>query len=227
MKNIENRTFHIALFASLLIHTGVLVHWAYLNKVFPEKLIKQMEITYQKMPKDFNEAKMELQKYKEEPAEKRRNDDEFFRDVGDIPVPLLKDDVDVKRPQIKVNEKISLKLDHTTDQRKISVPYIEPEKMNNPNYLNYYQIVRERIKNNAYQLYSRFDVGEIYMAFILNSNGKLKKIKIVDGKTTANSYLRSIGLRSIQESAPFPKFPEELHYPELPFNVLISFEVRD
>ena len=38
--------------------------------------------------------------------------------------------------------------------------------------------------------------------------------------------MKNVGLRSIQESSPFSPFPKDLSYPELTFNVVISFEVK-
>jgi len=34
-------------------------------------------------------------------------------------------------------------------------------------------------------------------------------------------------LRSIKDANPFPPFPKDLNYPELTFNVVISFEVNE
>ena len=62
---------------------------------------------------------------------------------------------------------------------------------------------------------------------MLSSDGSLKEIKIINNKTVANDYLRNVGLRSIKESSPFPAFPFDLKYPELSFNIVISFEIHD
>ena len=70
----------------------------------------------------------------------------------------------------------------------------------------------------------QFVTGEVYLTFILLSNGTLRDVKIIDEKTTANAYLRNLGLRSIKESNPFPSFPGDLTYPELTFSVVIAFE---
>ena len=37
-------------------------------------------------------------------------------------------------------------------------------------------------------------------------------------------YLRSVALKSIKESNPFPPFPIGFNYPEFTFNLMISFQ---
>ena len=104
---------------------------------------------------------------------------------------------------------------------------MKSEKINNPVYLDYYQIVRNKIKERAYRNYSRTDAGEVYLTFVLASDGSLKQIKLVDEKTSGGAYLKDVGLKSIRDSSPFPSFPRDLAYPELSFNVIISFEVKN
>jgi hypothetical protein len=69
-----------------------------------------------------------------------------------------------------------------------------------------------------------FQAGEVYVTFVLESSGILKKVKIIEEKTAANSYLRNVALRSIMESNPFPPFPKGFDYPEFTFNLLITFQ---
>ena len=57
--------------------------------------------------------------------------------------------------------------------------------------------------------------------------GELQRVKVIENETKANDFLRAVGIRSIKESGPFPPFPKELRYPELTFNVVISFELGD
>ena len=122
-----------------------------------------------------------------------------------------------KNPAIK-----TLELD-----RKITVPLLKAEKITNPKYLNYNQGIREKIKRRAYSYvrHPGFASGEVYLTFVLASNGTLSNIKVISEKTSANEDLIAIGKSSVEESAPFPSFPEDLNYPELTFNVIISFEV--
>ena len=74
--------------------------------------------------------------------------------------------------------------------------------------------------------YTKSDTGEVYLTFALSSDGALKQIKLIEGRTNATDYLRDIGLNSIQEASPFPPFPSDLSYPELTFNIAISFRFK-
>jgi len=87
-------------------------------------------------------------------------------------------------------------------------------------------MVREKIRRAAYQNYSRIDTGEVFLSFIISNDGYVRDTNLVEEKSSTNFYLREIALRSIKEASPFPNFPKELDYPQLSFNVVISFEVE-
>ena len=140
--------------------------------------------------------------------------------------PFIKD-MDNLSGKILLNKNQMASMDSRNVARRITVPAIKSEKISNPVYLNYDQIIRNKIKDRAYMNYSGIDIGEVYLTFVLASDGSLKQIKLIEEKTSANEYLKNIGLKSIQESTPFPSFPRDLKYPELSFNVLIKFEVKD
>jgi len=111
-------------------------------------------------------------------------------------------------------------------KKKIIMPPIDLDKIDNPSYISYYQIVREKIRRAAYQNYTRAEVGEIYLSFLIFAEGSLSAVRLVEEKSSPNPYLREIALRSIKEASPFPNFPKELDYPQLSFNVVISFEIE-
>ena len=111
-------------------------------------------------------------------------------------------------------------------KKKISLPAIEMAKIDNPNYISYYQIVREKIRRSAYQNYTHNETGEVYVSFIISNDGDIKDVRLAEEKTTANDYLKNIALRSIRDASPFPNFPKELDYPQLSFNIIISFEIE-
>jgi TonB family protein len=114
----------------------------------------------------------------------------------------------------------------TAFKKKISLPAIEMAKIDNPSYISYYQIVREKIRRSAYQNYTHNETGEVYVSFIISNDGYLKDVHLVEEKTTVNDYLKDIALRSIRDASPFPNFPKELDYPQLSFNIIISFEIE-
>ncbi len=98
---------------------------------------------------------------------------------------------------------------------------------NNPLYKNYYGIIRENIKKEAYRNYTKYEEGEVYLSFVISSEGALLDINLFKEKSKASEFLQNVALRSVKNAAPYPKFPAELNYPKLTFNVIISFELGD
>jgi len=119
-----------------------------------------------------------------------------------------------------------MKPDIMAMKKKISLPPLDLDKINNPSYISYYQIVREKIRRAAYQNYTHTETGEVYLTFVITSQGNVKGVRLVDEKSRGADYLRQIALRSVQDASPFPDFPKELDYSNLTFNVVISFEIE-
>jgi TonB family protein len=66
--------------------------------------------------------------------------------------------------------------------------------------------------------------GEVLLSFVLNSNGKLTLINIIDERSCNNEELRKIAKESIEKASPFDPFPPDLEFKELSFSVVFSFE---
>jgi len=132
-------------------------------------------------------------------------------------------------PQFKLSSKPSLlgpglSANPVSVKKKVTLPEIGVDKNASPSYMNYYNLVREKIRRTAYQKFTRLDAGEVYVSFIISCDGTLEKVRVNEEKSVSNRYLQEIALSSIKDSSPFPKFPAELDYPQLSFNVVISFE---
>ena len=130
----------------------------------------------------------------------------------------------ITEPSSKVDKSL-LNIDPFRNSVQVHLPSLQTEKITNPQYLTYNQRIRQKIKQRAYEFIQKenFEEGEVYVTFSLTRDGQLKEIRIIDEKTQANESLRSISLRSVQGSNPFPPFPKDLLYPDLTFNVIISF----
>ena len=90
--------------------------------------------------------------------------------------------------------------------RRISIAPIESEKINNPVYAAYSEMVRSRIKEKVYQNYDKIERGSVYLTFLLDNRGVLVVAKIIPEKTDASSHLQEISLRSLREASPFSRF---------------------
>ena len=119
-----------------------------------------------------------------------------------------------------------LKPDTIAIKKKITLPAVALEKIVNPSYISYYQVVREKIRRSAYQNYNRNETGEVYITFTISDAGYLKGVRLVEEKSRATPYLKNIALASVKNASPFPRFPKELDYFQLSFNVVISFEIE-
>ena len=222
----SNRVFQVTLIISALVHTGFIVtnpHFAPLLKN-PKKDV-QVEITYVKKP----EQKLTVQVEKENLFSKIPNKITIEKR---LPPPFVDKDEFFKKNRQSVMEKELLsrpelpKTEAVAFHKKVTMPPVGLEKANNPSYISYYQLVREKIRRAAYQNYIRTEIGEVYLSFVIGRDGGLKDVRLVSDRSSSSKYLQEISLNSVGVAAPFPVFPKELDYPELSFNVEISFEVE-
>ncbi len=220
----ENKLFSLALFLSVLLHLCFAVRFSFLQAHLPKKIARPVEVVYYKTPADKPQApkKEETREVKTLKEEKLPDSQVLFKKMVDSPVVR---DMNKLTSSTKLAEKPA-QMDRMPVERRITVPPVKSEKINNPVYLNYYQEVRTRIRDQAYQNYTEYESGEVYLTFVLENTGALKQVKLIEEKTSANAQLRQVGMKSIKDSNPFPPFPPDLKYPELSFNVVISFEVK-
>ncbi len=226
----SEKILQITLVVSLLCHAILL--FCYRSNLAIgnlEKKLKSLEITYVKtlesvkraLPKNETAAlsKIPRKTYLNKSAPPPFIDRESALPLKNNPEMYSRSQALLKPNFIK-SEVIPLK-------KKISLPPVDTAKINNPSYLDYYQLVREKIRRSAYQNYSRTEIGEVYISFLISSDGQILEMRLIEDKTRANQYLRDTAMRSIRDASPFPAFPKELSgYPQLSFNVIISFEIE-
>jgi len=223
----SDKIFRIAFVTSLLVHGALLLSNPNLS-AFPKQVPVQTEVRYLKNSTESKE-RTRIRTIKDEP---------FLKTTGKItvdkrtPPPYVDRDMIFSktrqassrqglytRPILPKSETLAVK-------RRVTLPLIEAETINNPTYISYYQLVREKIRRAAYQNYTRSDTGEVYLSFIISDDGELREVRLNEDRSSSSAYLQRIALRSMQDAAPFPSFPKELDYPQLSFNVIISFQVE-
>jgi hypothetical protein len=224
--DMDNKVFRYSLIISFLTHAGVIGRFSYSNLHYARRPVKKIEVTYQVGSRPSKAETPSPQKLKSIQETKLNKQADTLLQRSSQQPPLVQE-LSKLSDKFKLHNKQSVPFEDAHGQRKVSLPEIKSEKINNPVYLNYYQIVRIRIRERAYQNYSRYDSGQVYLTFVLSADGTLRDMKLIEEKTFANPYLREVGFRSVQEASPFPPFPVDLHYPELSFNVIISFEVKE
>ncbi|MBI3991252.1 MAG: TonB family protein [Candidatus Omnitrophica bacterium] len=226
----SDKTFVIALIVSIIVHGAVFLQNPSLNlNIFnKDKKEPTTEVSYLKPSR----------KDKESPKEITTKKEPFSKLASKItankmsPPPFIDKENIFNKSKGAISQKLVFakpvfsKPDIIAVKRKITLPPVDLDKINNPSYISYYQIVREKIRRSAYQNYISAEVGEVFLSFLIFSDGSLKTVRLIEEKSSASAYLREVALKSIKEASPFPSFPKELDYPQLSFNVVISFEIE-
>lgn len=218
----ENFLFK-ALFISLAAHTALLCV-TYLNRIndpqYKSILQHRVEISY----KPMHHKAVDIREYPIRPAQKLdfTNNQKFFSD-GTIPVNLIKE-----RPMMPFGMLEERKPEHMRTMElshRISIIPIKSEKINNPVYAAYNEMVRDRIKEKVYDNYDKMEMGTVYLTFLLDDHGVLKAAQIIPEKTHASAHLQEIAMRSLREASPFPAFLKGMSLSEYPFNIEIQYQV--
>jgi hypothetical protein len=220
----ENFLFK-ALFISLTVHTTILcvayfsrVHDPYYNTVRQNRV----EVSYNPIRKRV----VDIREHPIRPAQHLdlTNNQKLLSD-GTIPVSLVKDRQVLPFGMLydqKPENMRNMELSH-----KISIMPISSEKINNPVYAAYNEMVRDRIKEKVYENYDKMERGSVYLTFLLDDHGVLKEAHIIAEKTDASEHLQEIAMRSLQEASPFPAFLKGMNLSEYPFNIEIQYQVSD
>ena len=221
-----NRRLELALLFSLIIHALILAQNPDFRFNPLHKQDKKIEISYIKETKKAPELRKPAQKQAASRAQ-GLSKDPFLNLNSKIamekrtPPPFVtqKAKVAFPKPDFSKTNALSYK-------KKITLPAVDMEKMNNPTYLSYYQMIREKIKRAAYQNISHNETGEVFISFIVSDDGYLKQVRLIEDKSSPDLALREAALKSIKDASPFPNFHKELDYPQLSFNVVISCELE-
>ncbi|MCK5581348.1 MAG: energy transducer TonB [Candidatus Omnitrophica bacterium] len=223
----EEKIFACSIIVSFLVHLVAIGSLLYANVHYAKKVPREIEVVYHAQAQKAVVEKKKL-KVKSVKEKKMAPSPEILEKKGRGPSPVMKDIIK-QAAKLKVYKKRFNQMSSLDGKRHVSVPVLKSEKITNPQYLSYHEVIRNKIRNRAYFYIDSpdFQAGSVYLTFVVSSKGELTDLKIIKEKTSANSYLRNAGLQSIKESAPFPPFPRDLIYPELSFNVVISFEVDE
>ena len=221
----EERFFKYAILISLILH-AVLFFRLYLSDEKVGVVDEKVAVSYQLQkpkPKAPDNLIEKVMAFEQRPIEALSS--------PSVPQPVISDAFLQQGlgmgDQFKMYERTPERVKGLKVTKEVSVPMLKSEKINTPSYVTYYQIVRDRIRERAYTNYTKLSVGEVYLTFVIKADGELGDLQIMESKSQGNEFLRNVGLKSVQEAGPFPPFPKDLNYPELTFNVQISFQYRE
>lgn len=204
--------WNFSVFLSVAIHTAVFLG-------VPAIMYKNAPFSKKKQVKEIEIIPQELENFPEEPLKEKP------RTLEKEPPPYLNNLT--KKVLLDENKKIALDKIKTLDEnvRKAIFSKLPAEKelKKNPAYMDYYHLIREKIKTNAYTLYESKRAGEVFLTFIILKSGELDSI-FLNENSNREQELVGIALKSIEYAAPFPPFPNELDYQKLQFNISIYFK---
>ncbi len=225
----NDRFFYYAIIVSLAAHAVVMTHF-FITRHKDDLWKKPSEmfcsiVRPEPMPRDQPLVSVPLPGQMDRLVEVAK-----FPENGKVPQPPRLDpffDESGAMDNVQMFERKPERLKGVKVTKEVSVPMLKSDKINTPSYVTYYQIVRDRIRDRAYSNYIKLSMGEVFVTFVIKSDGRLSGLQVLEQKSTANEFLRHVGLKSVQEGAPFPPFPKDLNYPELTFNVSISFQYKE
>lgn len=222
----SDKVFNVSLAFSCLAHGLLVLYSPGLQNPGPRQLEKPIEVTYvQADMRDEALPTPELSVRKDDlssllPQEKPEQI-ETGKDLIKPEFDPLKDKGDlnfVEKPALDKTDVINVK-------KKITIPVLNGPLLENASYVDYYQLLREKIKRAAYQLYSGREEGEVTVLFVATDDGALAELALNTATSSTSEYLRTIAIKSIKEAVPFPVFPPQLkEYDRLTFNITITFE---
>jgi TonB family protein len=248
---ISDRLFRLTLIVSILVHGVIILPRANFNPFTPAPKVQEIAVRYIKenlltKPLSKNSSEQSRPRLMPDPEPFLNLDSKTISATKRAPLPYIEQGGSSSGSKassgtLESRSLISGSSSHKPSgfskptfvnsqvlaiKKKITLPAIEMAKIDNPSYINYYQIVREKIRRSAYRNYMHNETGEVYLSFIISNDGLIRDVRLAEEKTIVNDYLKNIALRSIRDASPFPNFPKELDYPQLSFNIIISFEIE-
>ena len=126
----------------------------------------------------------------------------------------------MKKPKIEVEKKKEI-----VTKESPELPKKEEDLSKDKYYISYYRLINELLRDSV--IYPEdFSEGEIGLTFVLNSDGSLVNVDILQDTSYNNNSLRETAKQIVKNAAPFPPFPKELCQSQLTFNVVFCFRER-
>ncbi|MCM8781624.1 MAG: hypothetical protein NC828_01000 [Candidatus Omnitrophica bacterium] len=220
--------FKKALFISFLSHCFILTPIGNLGFFQPEKKItKDIQITYYQIKPPKIEPLRE-----QATISKKENIQPDKSGMVEIKRPSRK-----MRPSLNKQSKIT-KIANSPEMKPVKNVLLSKENAipdsipgttlpNTPECMHYYNYIREEIRCSLEKKYKpHYEEGEVGISFVLNHEGELVSIKILEGKSSDDPFLHQLSCEAIKAASPFKSFPEGLKLKQISFNLAILFKRR-
>lgn len=238
-----DRAFKYALIFSVFFHAAIIIEWPFYRHLFTnQNQYKDIEITYLKikeppLPAPKSEVLTKATQTKVEfPQPTKMISKELPKGTGvekaeamptkkesATPVEAKKEDTNiVKKPMLEQRSSVEIKQMSIQKSEGITSIDLKSLRLVPPSYA---QAVRNKIRKNLDFPKSAVE-GDVFVRFIIASDGELRELSIIDEKSTKDGFLRELVFEAIKNSSPFPKFPNDVTVPEVKFTCQISFEIK-
>ncbi len=214
-----------ALFLSLTIHTVVVCSSLFWQMPQTKKTprVRGVEISYK------SQVRPKAPDVREPPIKPTQQLDlknsSLTASEGSIPIKLASKDQNLPA-NFMMAERKPEQVRSMQMARRISIAQIKSEKINNPAYAAYNEMVRNRIEEKVYENYRKMEAGTIYLTFIVASDGSLKASQVIEEKSRGSQNLQNTSLKSLNQSQ-FPPFLKGMTLPEYTFNIEIQYQVNN
>ncbi len=224
----NNKIFRITLIISLVLHALILFPMPKFQKKKPE-VIEPAFFNYLavNIPQPKASLVKDLNKSNIQPQKRKKIAKKTYR--------TIKSNKKTRKTANKIKEKI---------EKVEEIPTIEPEKKReiitkkspklpkkeeelskDKYYISYYRLINELLRDSV--IYPEdFSEGEIALTFVLNSDGSLVNVDVLQDTSYNNNSLSETAKLIVKNAAPFPPFPNKLRQNQLTFNVVFCFRER-
>ncbi|MBU1086162.1 MAG: TonB family protein [Candidatus Omnitrophica bacterium] len=223
----NNKIFKITLLVSLCLHALILFPMPKFQKKKPE-VIEPVFFNYLAVNipqpknniKDLNKANIH-QKQRKKIAKKtyrtiksNKKTQKPASKIEENPEPLA------NTPAVEPEPKKEI----LTKQSPV-LPKKDEDLSKDKYYISYYRLINELLRDSV--IYpDDFSEGEIALTFVLNADGSLVNVDVLQDTSYNNNSLRETAKQIVKNASPFPPFPKELRQNQLTFNVVFCFRER-
>lgn len=235
--------FKYALIFSILFHAVIIIEWPLYKHLFPrQNRYEDIEVTYLKIREPLpsvskKEVSAESPQSKAQlppptkmiseelskGAQPQKSSAESPKKYVATPSETKKENVTAEKTS-RTEERPSVEIKHPSIQKLEGITSLDLKGLR-PVPPSYAQAVRNKIRKNLGPTTSGIE-GDIFVRFMIASNGELQELSIIDEKSAKNGFLREAVFEAIKNSSPFPSFPKDFTPPAVTFTCQISFELK-
>ncbi|MCG2711455.1 MAG: TonB family protein [Candidatus Omnitrophica bacterium] len=216
--------FQITFLVSLVVHAVLFLPMPEIKKS-KQKEINQLDLNYLtlEIPAKKRVARFKRKKINNKQIALTK---QLTKELAQNSV-IKKQDIKITNPQAVKNLSNQgndiIKLEQ---KQQIVTAADEPEKKElckNKSYISYYRLINEQLRQ-AVIYPTRFTEGEIALSFVLDSDGKLKNVEVMETASLENEILKETAVQIVKRASPFPPFPKNLQHKQLTFNIVFCFK---